>query len=284
MSDRKSTSFIVIVSLAAVLPLACREAESPNTEQPTTLTAEIETVTKASVNDAGTVLWNAGDAISVFNGSTFDTMTLSGGEGSATGIFRGNMQGPAQVVALYPASSGHAYAGGTVLFHLPDSYSYSENGNARMPLMALVSGSGNLKFRHLGGVLKVSYSGIPAQADRFVFTAQGQRITGDFSAALSKTAILQAESGDSGNTVTVSFPPDAAVTCRTFYVPLPVGQYSDFSVTLYGGNTLLDRHNGRSDVNRIEKAGLLIMPGISADGNSITSVEVYYEDNYTTQW
>lgn len=283
---KKVTMFHGLVALAA-LPFflaGCQDGEALESVETTALTAEIEGVTKALVSDAGVVVWNAGDAISVFNGSGFDTLTLVGAGGSATGVFRGSTFGPVQSVALYPASAEHSCDGSSVSFHLPSSYTYAENGNARMPMMALVSGTGTVKFRHLGGVMKVTYSGIPPTADRFIFKTVNQRITGNFTAPISKTAILEAETRSSGDSVTVTFTPDASVTSRSFYIPLPTGAYENFYVNLYAGNNPLDQHYGCNEANVIEKRVLLIMPGISVSGNGISSGEDFIEEDYSSLW
>ena len=260
--------------------LSCQRDEALD-EGFTVLTAEIEDAAKAAVSDEGVVTWNAGDAISVFTGNGFDSLVLVGEGGSSTGRFSGTTFGPAQAVALYPASSGHSFDGSSVSFHLADSYTYEENGNARMPMMALVSGTGTIKFRHIGGVLKVIYEDVPATADRFVFTALGLRVTGNFTAPASKNAVLQAETQTGNGTVTISFSPDALVTTRTFYVPLPTGTYSDFSVALYAGSSLLDVHRARNAVNVISKGVLLKMPAITVSDSDFSSVESYWEEIIT---
>ena len=280
------TAFHSLVVLAALsfLMTGCRADEALESVGLTTMTAGIEEVTKASVNDAGVVVWNAGDAVSVFNGIGFDTLTLVGTGGSATGVFQGSTSGPAQSVALYPASAEHSCDGSSVSFHLPSSYTYAENGNARMPMMALVSGTGTIKFRHLGGVMKVTYGGIPPTADRFIFRTVNRRVTGNFTVPISKSAILEAESDSSGDSVTVTFSPSSVVTTRTFYIPLPTGEYGNFYVTMYAGNTLIDQHHACSEANVIEKRTLLIMPDINVSGAGISSGEAFVEEDFSLQW
>ena len=280
MTEYNLMSRLALVLLVAAFVIsACQVKEVPLQEsRVTVLSAEIDASTKAAVSDAGAVSWTSGDSISVFDGDAFETLVLVSGDGTATGEFRGNMFAPAQTCALYPASAQHACDGSRVNFYLPDSYAYAENGNARMPMMALLSGTGNLKFRQLGGVIKVRYNGIPAAADRFVFGARGLRVSGNYTIPLSKESILVAEAGSTGNTVSIHFSPSASISSRTFYVPLPTGEYPDFYVALYAGNSLLDLHNGRHAMNVIAKGTLLIMPTISVTGG-VSSTEYFQEEN-----
>ena len=93
--------------------------------------------------------------------------------------FDGDLAGvTSATVAVYPASIAKADATVT----LPAEYAWTEGQtNAAMYCDAVDLTKVN-SFKHLGGIIKVSFAEIPAEADAMVLKAEA-KITGDFAIA-----------------------------------------------------------------------------------------------------
>ena len=213
----------------------------------TTLRATVSEAvqSRTAFTDAGAFSWTAADAISVYTTKgAFRTFTLTGGDGTASGVFTGDFTDETtSTLAVYPASESHSLSGNALTLHLDDSYTWSEDLNSHAPMMAVIASEGaeSFSFKHLGGILKVSFSNVPATATKFVFTAEGRKVSGDFAVAdiTEENAVIATAASEEGNTVTINIPKASAE--MAFYVPLPTGTYPGFSVELFdaAGNPLV---------------------------------------------
>lgn len=265
---------LVIVAAALVLASACQKEQLvPEGNFSIKATREACVDTKATVSDAGAFAWVSGDAIGVYNGTGFSELTTTGSGASAT--FTGTVVGTPQTCAIFPSS----VAKSTTSVTLPDSYVW-KNGDAPTPMYAEYNASG-LSFKHLGGLVKISLSGVLAGARVFVITAD-KDITGDYSFVEEGGYKVIKTAGNASNK-SVKFTFDAPASDMVFYVPVPVGTYK-FAVSLNdaGGNELW-KYSG-STSNEVTRAKLIVMPTLtivalpgSGEG-SLTSVTV--PENY----
>ena len=109
----------------------------------------------------------------------FKTFTLQSGEGAASGVFDGDLGGvTSATVAVYPAAAAKDDATVT----LPAEYAWAEGQSNAVMFCDKVSLTEVNSFKHLGGILKIAYAGIPADADALVLKAEA-KITGDFAIA-----------------------------------------------------------------------------------------------------
>lgn len=265
---------LVIVAAALVLASACQKEQLvPEGNFSIKATREACVDTKATVSDAGAFAWVSGDAIGVYYGTGFSELTTTGSGTTAT--FTGTVVGTPQTCAIFPSS----VAKSTTSVTLPDSYVW-KNGDAPTPMYAEYNASG-LAFKHLGGLVKISLSGVLAGAREFVITAD-KDITGDYSFVEEGGYKVIKTAGNASNK-SVKFTFDAPASDMVFYVPVPVGTYK-FAVSLNdaGGNELW-KYSGSSD-NVVTRAKLIVMPTLtivalpgSGEG-SATSVTV--PENY----
>lgn len=265
---------LVIVAAALVLASACQKEQLvPEGNFSIKATREACVDTKATVSDAGAFAWVPNDAIGVYNGTRFSELTTTGSGASAT--FTGTVVGTPQTCAIFPSS----VAKSTTSVTLPDSYVW-KNGDAPTPMYAEYNASG-LAFKHLGGLVKISLSGVLAGAREFVITAD-KDITGDYSFVEEGGYKVIKTAGNASNK-SVIFTFDAPASDMVFYVPVPVGTYK-FAVSLNdaGGNELW-KYSG-STSNEVTRAKLIVMPTLtiasvpgSGEG-SLTSVTV--PENY----
>lgn len=194
-------------------------------------------------NRTGQFFWSAGDAIGVYYGSGFYEYTLQGVGGESTGNFKAKndvISGTSKLCALYPYNEQHSVSNGKVNFYMSTEYIYtnddtefgSVDGNpTNVPMLAKIAteGSTNYTFGHLGGALCFKFIGVPANASKFVFTANS-KITGAFEvdAAASDPKITTSES-TTDNAVEINFTAKNEATTRVFYIPMPNGTYTGFS-------------------------------------------------------
>lgn len=252
--------------LAAMAALACAkvpEVIPADTEEgQTVLHASLAPETKATGTKVASFLWASTDKIGVWDGTSFNEFTLQSGAGEASAAFSGTVADD-PTLAVYPAI-GTAIDGNNVTITLPDEYAYSLRG-IEMPMVAGISSqTAPLSFQHLGAIIKFDVYGIPAAADRFVFTATGKNITGDFTFDKS-AANPQIETADgTHSSIAITFTP-GSMTSGSFYVPVPVGTYgSGFSVALkYGDETLISKT--RTSSITLSRAQFLIQPAFAGE-------------------
>ena len=96
--------------IALTLLSACSSDESNNTSsqsrQNITFSAtheDVNATSRASLSDdAQTIVWNSGDQLSVFDGTTNNAFTLKSGDASSSAIFQGEAATSPNYVAVYP--------------------------------------------------------------------------------------------------------------------------------------------------------------------------------------
>lgn len=247
------------IAMAALVMTSCSQEDSiMNSQQGNvhTLQATIEGGSRSAVTDGGVFSWTSDDAISVWDGDSYETYTYSGEDnkfnGSASSI---------SGYAIYPYGSHPNYSGdGLPQVNLSSTYNY---GSTNAIMLAKVQGnSDNLSFSHLGGLMRFTIKNIPSDATSFTFTANSG-ITGNFQVVQENGAnVIKAATASNNQTVTINF--TGSETERTFYVPLPVGTYNGFTITV-GSSTYISQAT-----NTINRRTLLLMPTFTCDGTQLT--------------
>lgn len=227
-----------------------------------TLTATIEGGSRSAVTDGGVFSWTSGDAISVWNGSNKVEYTYSGTGNKFTGTAT-QISG----YAVYPDGE-HSNLSGSNLptVNLKSTYNY---GSTNAIMMAKVqSGSPTLSFSHLGGLMRFTIKNIPNDATSFTFTANTS-ITGNFQVTpVSGENVINTATGSSNKTVTINFTKNNLSNgTGTFYVPLPVGTYTGFTIAI-GGQKYVS-----SATNTINRRTLLLMPTFTCSGTQLVKGE-----------
>lgn len=241
---------LTALAVAAIAGCAKNEPAAPNepvggedvrTPAGTSLTAVIhdeEATDKAAVAaDNGAVTWTKGDALSVYDGSAFQTFTLQGEGGSASGTFVAENPVAAQVVAVYPAGS-HSLSGNNLTLNLPASYTLESTGDANTNVPMIATGNfstGQLSFKQVGGLFRFTHYTVPPAARKFVFKSEGYKINGDFVidiTAPSPELASEPASSDAESEVTVNFPAPAETVEMSFFIPIPTGAYNNLTISL----------------------------------------------------
>ena len=225
-----------------------------------TLNATIEGSSRSAVTDGGVFSWTSDDAISVWDGDSYEKFTYSGTDNKFNGSAN-QISG----YAIYPYGSHPNYSGsGLPQVNLSSTYNY---GSTNAIMLAKVQGnSDNLSFSHLGGLMRFTIKNIPSNATSFTFTANSS-ITGDFQVETQNdgTNVIKATTSNNNQSVTISFSNSQLSNgTGTFYVPLPVGTYTGFTITV--GNCSYTSQA----TNTIKRRTLLLMPTFTCDGTQLT--------------
>ena len=253
-----------LIAAAAVLSIVACQKEMPVAPEGNyTVRASRESAsgTKSTVSDDGAFAWSAGDAIGLWNGSKFCELTTSIG-GSATADFTGTMEGTAQSYAVFPFALNAKVEYGTVKVALSSSYEW-KSGETNSPMLAECGENPTaLTFKHLGGLVKVSVKNVPAEAAKFVLTAD-KDIAGEYSVSDDAEGNKIIKSAGTAENTSVAFTFTAGTaTEMAFYVPVPVGDYK-FAVALQKADGTQLWSYGGASVNKVKRAEFIIMPELT---------------------
>ena len=252
------------MAVATLLMSNCSQEEIVNTPQrgTNTLTATIEGSSRSAVSDGGIFSWTSGDKISVYNGTDFTEFMYSG-SGNA---FSSSETITPQGIAIYPANDLHSYDNGTASVSMATSYTY---GSTNAPMLADVDGTA-LDFKHLGGLMRFVVKNVPSTATSFTFTANSG-ITGCFevSESTGEKIISAITATESNKTVTVNFTSADIKDIMTFYIPLPTGTYSGYTVSVGDKSHTTDI----AIENEIKRGTLLLMPTFTYSSSGLSKGE-----------
>lgn len=241
---KKHTLYYIALSALAMLT-GCSNEENfglKPTDGNRSLTATIEQndLSRTAVSEEGQVTWTETDAIGVFGTAsqnirfTYQSSTDNGN--SAT--FRGDFpEEETMEQAYYPYQEDATLSGNALTLNLPSEYTYTGNSNA--PMLGIKNNDGTFTFKHLTGLLRITINNVPEEADRFVITSSGETDAPDLAGQATITDINAEDA-----TLSITANESKSITYnlgtlieetgfRTFFVPLPVGEYPQLSVALY---------------------------------------------------
>ncbi|GEM_PF-3138331 len=224
----------VILSAVALVIVGCTKEQSTsllNTTEGNNVvsfkaTFEGETPdTKLGINTtSGALTWADGDAIAVqMTDDTFIEFIYS----SSTQEFTASL-GEKKVkdggVAYYPSTIAINETPGSV--QLPDEYTARvSEGIATVcpPMKATVNlGAETLNLKHLGGILSIRVSYVPADATKLVLNVLAKNLTGNFVVTDGEDDFISAKS-DGSSTINVNFNAgDFGTSATEFFIPVPV--------------------------------------------------------------
>lgn len=247
------TRYIIMLALGAMVAYACNKEEIAQNEivgpaQEETLTeikAEIVD-TKTAYDELGHFSWASGDklAVVVWKESTAfdrDGFTLSDGAGSNAATFSGSISsGWTELgVALYPhpelgtvITQAGTYDSGAADCGLQINKAQEitpslDSPLSSVPLIGRKNGNGIYQFKTAVGILKITVSNIPADA-QYLYLIDPNK-TYSFSGKFNLSGLDEISeanavyTNDNDYKTTISFTPQAAGETRTFYVPVPTG-------------------------------------------------------------
>ncbi|MBQ0087388.1 MAG: hypothetical protein KBS72_06880 [Bacteroidales bacterium] len=257
---------IIFVAAVALALCSCAKTELTGVEAGEMIIgASMEAYspgTKAALADAGSFTWQTGDAIGVATSNGYADFILKTGAETNSATFSAIYSGTLGNYAVYPADIFVSDSKITI----PTSRDWSD-GNTNCSMFGNLS-SGNVAFKHLGGVVKVTLNGVPADAKKFVFSTPGKKITGEFvlntgTGTDTEKYIETADDNDNANSsYTLSFTLYQAQN-MAFYIPVPCGTYPKFAFKVLGAeDAVLNEFEGSSQ-QVVNRKDILIMPTLT---------------------
>ena len=286
----KKLSMLVALALATV---ACSREEAA-TYQPEvepgykvlTIQASQSDFTKTAYVNDKTFSWSVGDEISVlchigeedfwqtFKATTAaatSTFTATVPSGVTTGNSSGNR------AAMYPASNQHGTSFWGLSFHIPAERDFraSSGGHtsAAIPMMAIGTDSDSYAFVNLTGAAKFSFTGVPCQSVKFVFTVGSVKLNGsysvfDYNETSAVGARWNAANAGSDSEKTVTYYGDVVDGKVSFYLPYATGGIWGYSaLTLTNAETGAELYsNDHVGTINITQNQIVVLPAIELGG------------------
>lgn len=295
MVEQVNSSFtmkksFVSVLLAVLAITSCQKVETKDSSTDKVFTATMEAMadvgTKTYLDNAGTVLWNQGDEVSLFAASTINEhfRVAAASNGSQVAVLE-RVTSPGFVaggeipnnVAFYPYVSAAGIAKKSGGFYvitdltLPASQTYAEGsfGNGAFPMVAVTSSTSDndLMFKNVLGGLKLQLKGTAAITAISVTGNNNEILCGAASITASNTELPVTSLKDAtAKTVTLDCGDGVqldANTATTFIIALP-------SMTMSNGFTVIvtDTDGATMEIKTtkpqtITRSNLLRMPEVT---------------------
>lgn len=296
---KKSLFYIAVIS--AVLSSCAKEIELSPIENATNTSefnkenvviyGSVKPATKTTVDGTGIYSWQASETIAVVEQDMTDSEGTSFSLSDAsTGAFTGTKTaGKNLVFAVSPAAALSAATeyGGLVEYTLtlPTTYSGYVAGTTNEVMVGIpdndYTGEGyKFVFSHATALLKFTYANVPYGTKKFKLTTP-ENITGSW-VVDATTGVSLSQSGASAKTVTITLASTVESVGQTmsFYVPVPAGNYSGFSIELQdaAGNTLSGTNKSKTSLDIDLAAGdILPCPTITLPAEALASLD--YDDD-----
>lgn len=301
---------IAAASIAVSAMTGCQEEQFRGDIDPNNYYASVETFdgkTKTALGADRSVVWSADDRIAVFENGTGTAYQIldsyvgkSSGEFSLVeGLTTGGLTDAADVtVAAYPFDEGlnmfavseDTYEISGLAFPAEQTYTPGSFADLSFPMVAVTaSGSRNLSFKNVGGVLKLSLTGDYAVSSITLAGNSGELLSGTSSVTVGKDGIpsVQMDPETSGQEVTLLCDPAVQLDTETatdFYISIPPTDFeAGFTVTV------LDEQGKRYSLetnkkNTVKRSSILAMPFKAAEFENLSEDEgevIEFNDNVT---
>lgn len=233
----KKIVFITTAILGMVIVACQKQSEQTEKLARTDIAFRLEDpATKTDLTGVKTLLWSAGDKISVNTSSGYKTFTLSSGAGTQNAVFSINEEVTVgeYAMAYYPDGMHPGYDSYSYVT-LPAEYTWSASG-----IQAPMVGWLNQTYPYMSmltGVIKVDIVNIPSSSKKLLFkTLNGKKVSGTFhlistEGATQNTIATEDTATPSEQCVTIDFSAASYSNARTFFIPVPAGSYT-FSVQM----------------------------------------------------
>ena len=208
----KKNLFLSSLALAAAFTVSCNkenvegdgiatDGEAALFPAPSVINASSE-ATKTTLDNTS-ILWAAGDAVTLFSEDGAPVKyVLDGNGGETTGTFSVDGEVPAQVkgYAVYPATENSLTAENTVAVNIAENQTYVADGfPTDYPMAAVTENGTDFTFENLATVLRISLTGV---ADIKSISVEAEGIAGNTNVDFSNLSL----SKGSASSVTLTFP------------------------------------------------------------------------------
>lgn len=270
-NSMKSICKVFGLLAAGVLLAACADDETMNKGMQTaaTLSARIETSADARtvLGEGNGVEWTETDRIGVFgNGETRNTpFHIVSVETGGKALFEGNLaEEEKPLAAYYPYTDNASLNGNELRVEFPREYEY--DGNTFGAMIGLPDKEGNFTFRQLAALLKVTILDMPSEACKLKITMPSisdRSISGRFRVEdiTREDAVLVDCNPFSSRDLVLVLPEEMKTGDRTFYIPLPAGNYHEMLVELLNESGKAFWSKPVTNVS-LKRATVLAMPAV----------------------
>ncbi len=282
------------IALATLGLAACSQQEEIAPQQPNipaarTFTAIIEQPanTRTTGNhETGKFSWVVGDEINLLNeteSTTVEITSVADGKGTFEVSGTENYE-----YATYPYGTSitidntNGVPTGVLLTDYYDYVADKSIPSVNAPMYAVLGEeSTTANFRHLGGVIAFTINNVPAGDYTFKFQTDRQ-ITNFFE--VDNTAVPQIKAGEASSTknmVEIFSRVATDGSTLTFYVPVPVGEYNNFTVELSNSSTETTYSKAASTTgNIIDRGTLGVMPALDVNDMGVYTPNYTYDESY----
>ena len=247
------------------------------------LSAGMVTDTKASVDSqTGAFSWQAGDVISVLatDGKFYD-FVLASGMGEREAEFTGSIPETAEVttVATYPVIADNGadntvLVGTTLSYTLAAEFDYVKDV-CNVPMVAAFGEAAtHMAFKQIGGVMRFPVKNLPTEA-KLVITMKDKTVTGAFPVDINNLGTACMSAGEVPSVVTINYSSEIDGAYAEFNVPVPVGVYNNFTLTIKDAEDNVLFTKEYSAENKVNRATLLNMKEIVLPERPMVISEVW---------
>ena len=250
---------------------------------------------KASVdNTSAAFTWNTGDKVAVYTTDGYkisnDLDATYDGTNAATFAFSDMEETHRTDFALFPASlvwngtsirpnSATNHSASSLTVTLPASYTLSEVQDevSPVPMIATNTPNGDLNFKSLCALLRITVQNVPYMAKRLEFDFNGNKVQGEFTLSgviPGNTSITTSSTEGADDIITVTMADN-----RTWHdaliinLAVPTGEYTNITISAYdatsGGNKIFD-------MTRPVKTSANWVAGRKASRKITAALPVYY--------
>lgn len=243
---------------------------------------------KATIDSSNDLVWAENDQIGVYFptwGEKNQSFTLVDGDaGSKSGSFVRDQSGdynPSDAtVAFFPWLGDNNVYEGTMYFTLKNWYDdYTTSGKMLTPLIASISSSSEISFKHAGAAVKLTINNLVSGGYKTKMSVAGKQITGAFhinpANAGTDALILNDAEDVSKNYVTLNSWKGSGAFSWIFPVPALTAPELTFEIVDGNGVTVWSKSPKFAQKN-VGRAQLLVMPALD-----ITPYSTFSEDNTT---
>ena len=257
-----------------------------------TLCASEEGVTRVGFDRKGAFYWSKGDQIAVTtkaNKTAFAELILDEDcIGKAQGTFTGTASSDPEGYAFYPAGRAESMSGDNLTFNYASVYAVQKpdqtffvtdqgTGNSFYSPMWGKIENGSVTFKHLGGVLCLQVDRMPS-AEGTVIVTSDQQMYGTYTVNLAgenPTYAIGEEA--SQNKVTFNFTEAVIDKPGVFYLPLPVGNFTNVKVRVQNADNTMYSETalGNVSISRRALVAKAVATSYSANLPAHEGVRVY---------
>lgn len=269
---------LLVYAIAALSLVACAQEMVPEKEPENNEVIEKvkvsfkaslsqESLSKADINMTdGTGSWEKDDEIAIHTKNGKLVVLKAESDGAAV-TFSGFIDSDDAIldeaVAYYPASIAVEGYGSKV--NLPISYASAAVAAKSFPLRGVITGD-DVVFKHIGSLMKISINNVPSSVTAIEFTAPNKAVTGDFNIGGTPECITIGSLEGSTTVSIASSASERSSSTSEFYLPMPTGTLSGFSIVLKEGSSELYTKSTANSVT-LTRASLSKMKAFTPEGD-----------------